>query len=103
MKYFYSIIFGAFLGAGSVFIYDLYPPISLLFAVLSIGLGIWSVGRIWGKRRYKFIAAFAWSLVVLRASFPGLNQEYLIQGNSIGVSLINFGFIAAVIALLAPL
>jgi hypothetical protein len=103
MKYLYSLIFGTFLGASSVFIYDLYAPISLLFTLVSIGLGIWSVGRMWGRRSFKFIAAFAWSLVVLRAGFPGLNEEYLIQGNSIGISLINFGFIAAVIAILAPL
>jgi hypothetical protein len=57
----------------------------------------------WGKRSYKFIASIAWSLVVLRAGFPGLNDEYLIQGDTVGVSLINFGFIAIVVAILTPL
>jgi hypothetical protein len=41
--------------------------------------------------------------VVLRAGFPGINEEYLLQGDAIGVSLINFGFIAVVIAILTPL
>jgi hypothetical protein len=58
---------------------------------------------LWGKRAYKFIAAIAWALVVLRAGFPGLNDEYLVQGDTIGVSLINFGFIAIVIAIITPL
>jgi hypothetical protein len=41
--------------------------------------------------------------VVLRAGFPGINNEYLIQGDTTGISLINFGFIAVVIAILTPL
>jgi hypothetical protein len=66
-------------------------------------MGIWATGRVWGKRSYKFIAAIAWALVVLRAGFPGLNEEYLVQGDALGVSLINFGFIAIVIAIVTPL
>jgi hypothetical protein len=66
-------------------------------------MGVWATGRLWGKRVYKFIAAIAWALVVLRAGFPGLNEEYLVQGDTIGVSLINFGFIAIVIAIVTPL
>jgi hypothetical protein len=58
---------------------------------------------LWGKRSYKFIASIAWTLVVLRAGFPGLNDEYLIQGGAIGESLINFGFIVIVIAIITPL
>jgi hypothetical protein len=49
------------------------------------------------------LAATAWAIVVLRAGFPGINDEYLLQGNTTGISLINFGFIALVIAILAPL
>jgi hypothetical protein len=41
--------------------------------------------------------------VILRAGFPGVNEEYLIEGSAIGVSLINFGFIAVIIAILTPL
>jgi hypothetical protein len=58
---------------------------------------------LWGKRSYKFIASIAWTLVVLRAGFPGLNEEYLIQGDATGASLVNFGFIAIVIAIISPL
>ena len=103
MRYLYSIIFGAALGAGSVFLYSLYPPIGILISIAATFVGIWSAGRLWGKRSFRFIAAAAWSLVVLRAGFPGINQEYLLQGDGLGVSLLNFGFIAAVIAILTPL
>jgi hypothetical protein len=103
MKAIYSLLFGAALGASSIFIHSYYPPIGLMLSLIATGLGIWATGRIWGKRSYKFIASIAWSLVVLRAGFPGLNDEYLIQGDTIGVSLINFGFIAIVVAIITPL
>ena len=103
MPYLYSLIFGAALGASSVFLHSLYPPIGLVFSIAATCLGIWAVGRLWGKRIYRFIAAVVWGAVVLRAVYPGLNQEFLILGNTLGVSLINIGFIAVVIAILTPL
>jgi hypothetical protein len=103
MKAIYSLIFGAALGASSIFIYSFYPPVGLIVSLLATGVGIWATGRLWGKRSYKFFASIAWALVVLRAGFPGLNEEYLIQGNAIGESLLNFGFIAIVIAIITPL
>ena len=103
MRYVYSLLLGLALGASSVFIYSMYPPVGLVFSIAATCLGIWAAGRIWGKRIYRFIAAISWGFVVLRAGFPGLNEEYLIQGNGIGISLINFGFIAVVIAILTPL
>ena len=103
MPYLYSLIFGAALGASSVFLHSLYPPIGLVFSIAATCLGIWAVGRLWGKRIYRFIAAVVWGAVVLRAVYPGLNQEFLILGNTLGVSLINIGFIAVVIAIWTPL
>jgi hypothetical protein len=103
MRYLFSLLLGLALGASSVFIYSLYPPLGLVFSIAATSLGIWVAGRFWGKRIYRFTAAVGWGFVVLRAGFPGINEEYLIQGDSTGVSLINFGFIAVVIALLSPL
>jgi hypothetical protein len=98
MKGIYSLLFGAALGASSIFLHSFYPPVGLVVSLVATGMGIWATGRLWGKRVYKFIAAIAWALVVLRAGFPGLNE-----GDTIGVSLINFGFIAIVIAIITPL
>ena len=103
MRYLFSLLLGLALGASSVFIYSLYPPLGLVFSIAATSLGIWVAGRFWGKRIYRFMAAVGWGFVVLRAGFPGINEEYLIQGDSTGVSLINFGFIAVVIAILSPL
>lgn len=103
MKAIYSLVFGAALGASAIFIHSFYPPVGLMLSLIATGMGIWATGRMWGKRSYKFIAAIAWALVVLRAGFPGVNEEYLVQGDAIGVSLINFGFIAIVLAIITPL
>jgi hypothetical protein len=103
MKTIYSLAIGAALGVSSIFIYSFYPPIGLIFSLLATAIGIWATGRFWGKRSYRFIASIAWAVVVLRAGFPGLNEEYLIQGDAVGDSLINFGFIAIVIAIISPL
>jgi hypothetical protein len=103
MRYLYSLLLGLALGASSVFIYSFLPPVGLILSIAATCIGIWAAGRLWGKRIYRFIAAAAWGFVILRAGFPGVNEEYLIQGDSIGMSLINFGFIAVVIAILTPL
>lgn len=103
MRGIYSLLFGAALGASAIFIHSFYPPAGLIISLIATGIGIWATGRLWGKRSYKFIASIAWALVVLRAGFPGLNEEYLIQGDMVGTSLINFGFIALVIGIITPL
>ena len=103
MKFIYSLIFGAALGASSIFIYSFYPPVGLIVSLFATGIGIWATGRLWGKRSYKFIASIAWAVIVLRAGFPGASEEYLVQGDTVGVSLINFGFIALVIGIVTPL
>jgi hypothetical protein len=103
MKPVYSLFFGAALGASSIFIHNLYPPVGLIVSLLATAMGIWATGRLWGKRSYKFIASIAWAVIVLRAGFPGASEEYLVQGDTVGVSLINFGFIALVIGIVTPL
>ena len=103
MRYIYSLLLGLALGASSVFIYSMYPPVGLMLSIASTFLGIWAAGRLWGNRIYRFIAALGWGFVIFRAGFPGLNNEYLIEGGTAGISLINFGFIAIVIAILTPL
>ena len=103
MKFFYSLLLGIALGASSVFLFSFYPPIGLLFSIAATCLGIWAVGRKWGARSYRFVSATAWALIILRAGFPGLNDEYLIQGNALGMSLINLGFIAVLLSIMTPL
>jgi hypothetical protein len=103
VRYIFSFVLGLALGASSVFLYSLYPPVGLILSLISTFLGIWAAGRLWGNRIYRFIAAAAWVFVIFRAGLPGINNEYLIEGSTVGISLINFGFIVIVIAILIPL
>lgn len=102
MRKIYAIAIGAGLGAGSVFLHASLVPFGLIFVLLATLVGIWSIGRMWGGRTLKILAAAAWTFVVLRAGFPGINQEYLIEGTAIGISLINIGFLVLVLAVLLP-
>ena len=103
MKYLYSVFLGLALGASSVFVHNLYPPFGLILSIVGASFGVWASGRKWGGRTFRFIVAIVWGFVVLRAGFPGLNDEYLIQGDGLGTSLLNIGFIAIVIAIIMPL
>lgn len=103
MRYLYSVLFGSALSVSSVFLYNFYPPFGFILSIPATCLGIWALGRKWGKRSYRFMAAITWAIIVLRAGFPGLNNEYLIQGDTLGLLLINIGFIAIVVSIMTPL
>ena len=102
MRFIYSVIIGALLGVGSVFLHASLPPFGLLFVLVATATGIWCIGRKWGSRTLRITAAIAWTAVALRAGFPGINDEYLISGNSIGISLMNLGVLSLVVAILLP-
>jgi hypothetical protein len=61
-------------------------------------VGIWAIGRTWGRRYLKVIAGGVWVIIVMRGGTPGLSNEILIQGDAIGSALINIGFIAVFVA-----
>jgi hypothetical protein len=94
MKAIYSIFIGACLGIGSIFLHLVLPPFGFIFAIISSMVGIWAIGRTWGKRYLKVIAGCAWVIIVIRGGTPGLSNEILIQGDALGSALINIGFIA---------
>jgi len=98
MRTIYSILIGAFLGIGSIFLHLVLPPFGFIFAIISSVVGIWAIGRTWGKRYLKVIAGCAWVIIVMRGGTPGLSNEILIQGDALGSALINIGFIAIFVA-----
>jgi hypothetical protein len=102
VKFFYSIVLGAALGVASIFIHASVPPMGLIFSLIATGTGIWSIGRMWGRRSLKVLASVVWTLVVLRAGFPGASDEYLIEATTVGTSLINIGFLVLLIAIVLP-
>jgi hypothetical protein len=52
MRAIYALVFGAALGASSIFIYSFYPPVGLIVSLFATGVGIWATVRLWGKRSY---------------------------------------------------
>jgi len=102
MRFIYTVLIGVTLGLGSVFLHSSLPPFGLILSLCATCVGIWSVGRLWGSRNLRIIASIAWITVVLRAGFPGVSDEYLIEGSTIGVSLINGGFLVLVLSVLLP-
>ena len=102
MRYIYSLIVGAALGLGSVFIHSSFAPFGLAMSLIATVTGIWSIGRKWGGRTYRTVAALAWLFVIVRAGFPGIGQEFLIEGTPIGISLLNLGALCLLPAVLLP-
>ncbi|CAB4858494.1 MAG: hypothetical protein F2786_01505 [Actinobacteria bacterium] len=102
MRVIYTVFIGAALGLGSVLLHSTLPPFGLILSLCATCAGIWSIGRLWGSRNLRILASFAWIAVVLRAGFPGVSDEYLIEGSAVGVSLINGGFLILVLSVLLP-
>lgn len=99
MKLFGSLAWGGILGAAAVLLHSAYVPFGVLLALLGSGVGIWLLGRAWGMRRYKVLAAIGWSLMTLRGGSPGVGGELLVQGNFAGNALVVAGFAMLVIAI----
>lgn len=100
MKLLGSFLWGGILGAAAVLLHSAYVPIGVLLALLGSGVGIWLLGRAWGLRRYKVLAAIAWALVTLRAGSPGVGGELLVQGNFAGNALVVAGLAMLLIAVM---
>lgn len=97
MKLLASLIWGIVLGAAAVLLHDAYSPFGLFIALLGSSMGVWLVGRMWGRRRYKVAAVFAWLAVILRAGSLGVGNELLVQGNTTGNALVVGGFLVLLI------
>ncbi len=97
MKLLGSIIWGLLLGAAAVLLHDAYLPFGLILALLGSSIGVWLVGRLWGRRRYKLATVVAWFALVLRAGTLGIGNELLVQGNFSGNALVVGGFLILLI------
>lgn len=100
MKTLFSFFFGAFIAIAATLIHQSIPPFGVAIAIISTYTAIWWIGRRYGKKRYKFIALFAWLIVIIRAGTFGAGQELLIQGDNAGSALLFIGFLAGLLAAL---
>lgn len=100
MKLLKAIGIGALAGVTAVLIYQTFPPVGILIALVSTYGAIWWVGRETGKRIYKAIAGIIWFLVIYRAGTFGVGDELLILANNLGTSLFFLGTLTAMISTL---
>ena len=97
-----AFIWGGFVGlAGTVF-HNAFVPFGFFFAMVSIAVGIWAVGRMTYSRRYKLIAVAGLLVIVLKGAISGTGNEILILSNATGTLFLIFGTLIAVLMALRP-
>ena len=102
MKAVASLVIGIATGVAAVFLHLFLPPFGLALAGIGTFTAIWAVGRKYGKRRYKFIAALTWCFIFVRASTFGSGNEIFIQGDTLGNNFLLFSLIALALAIALP-
>ena len=100
MKFLFSVIFGALVAISATLIHQTLPPFGVAVGIFATYVGIWYMGRRFGKRRYKIYALAAWLVVIAKAGSFGAGNELLIQGDNPGSSLLMIGFLVGIIAVL---
>lgn len=99
MKFLLSLFFGAVIALSATLIHQTLPPLGVIIGIFATYIGIWFVGRRFGKRRYKFFALVAWLIVIARAGSFGVGNELLIQGDNQGSALLMIGFLVGLISI----
>ena len=102
MKYLSALLAGAVTAAAATLLHLFMPPFGIALAIIGTLTSIWSVGRIYGKRRFKVIAALGWSAIFLRASTVGTGKEIFVQGDNLGNAFFFLSFLALAIAIALP-
>jgi hypothetical protein len=102
MKYFFAVLVGAVTAVAATFLHLFMPPFGIALAIIGTFASIWSVGRIYGKRKFKLIATLGWSVIFLRASTFGAGKEIFVQGDNLGNAFFFLSFLALAIAIALP-
>ena len=100
MKFLSSLLFGALVAISATLIHQTLPPLGVAVGIIATYVGIWYMGRRYGKRRYKFYALIAWLTVISKAGSFGAGNELLIQGDNPGSALLMIGFLVGLVAVL---
>lgn len=101
MRFLIALIYGASAGVVAILLHQSVPPIGVITSLLITYLSIWSIGRRYGRRFYKWAAALGWFAIAIRASTFGAGQELLVQGDGVGSTLLLLGTLAVLAAVAA--
>jgi hypothetical protein len=102
MKFLSSLVIGLSSGAAAIFLHHFAPPFGIAIATLGTFVAVWAVGRIFGKRIYKLIAASSWAAIFWRGASLGVGNEIFIQGDRLGNAFLITSVIALIIAIALP-
>jgi hypothetical protein len=102
MKYLIAFLVGGLTAAAGVFLHLSYPPTGLVLALAGTAATFWSLGRHYGKRRYKFGALLGWLVVVNDATTFGSGGELLVQGDRLGMTFLASGIAIVVVTTFFP-
>jgi len=102
MKYFLSFLIGGLTAAAGVFLHLSFPPAGLILALAGSAATFWSIGRHYGKRRFKVTALLGWLIVVNDATNFGEGGELLVQGDRAGMTFLASALTIVVISIFLP-
>ena len=102
MNYLLSVLVGGLTAAAGVFLHLSYPPAGLILALAGTAATFWSIGKHYGKHRFKVIAFLGWSIVLWDATRLGDGGELLVQGDRAGMTFLASALTIVVISIFLP-
>ncbi|MFM9151586.1 MAG: DUF6113 family protein [Candidatus Planktophila sp.] len=102
MRYLFSLVVGVLTAAAGVFLHLSYPPAGLILALAGSAATFWSIGRQYGKRRFKVVAFVGWLVVINDATTFGDGGELLVQGDRAGITFLVSALAVVIISILLP-
>jgi hypothetical protein len=102
MKYVYSFFIGVITAIGAVFLHLSYPPFGLILGLAGTAATFWSVGKFYGKKRYRIATLAGWLLVINDATTFGEGGELLVQGDRAGMTFLASSVAVVIIAIFLP-
>jgi len=102
VKYLLSFLIGGLTAAAGVFLHLSYLPAGLILALAGTAATFWSIGRSYGKSRFKVLALLGWIVVVIDATTYGDGGELLVQGDTAGTTFLVSAFIIVLISVFIP-
>jgi len=102
VKYLLSFLIGGLTAAAGVFLHLSYPPAGLILALAGTAATFWSIGRSYGKSRFKVLALLGWIVVVIDATTYGDGGELLVQGDTAGTTFLVSAFVIVLISVFIP-
>ena len=102
MRYLFSFLVGALTAVAGVFLHLSYPPAGLILALAGSAATFWSIGRHYGKRRFKVAALLGWLIVINDATTFGDGGELLVQGDRDGMTFLASALTIIVLSIFLP-